>query len=230
MNRRMVLGLLGLGLVPGVVRRAFGDVSAATTRTTPAAEFDGAAERARQGARPLLILVIPSDETNKYERGRAFGEWLNHGTDEQLRALGEVEVAATSMAEVRRRWPAAGSGEPWMVLVRDNQAQSVDGNIPVSAPQRRGGDDKAEEPIIKRRIAALAELATRAIGSGGRGSADEVRARLVKRPVPGSAWASSSGCGTIVEGDDNPRWAKCGMGHVPELSRRFLYFFTKERP
>jgi len=225
-KRRAFLGF-GLGLIAaGVVRRAFADVS---TSGVQRGELDGAVERAREGKRPILILVIPTDETKKYDRGRAFGEWLNHGSDEQLRSLGAVEVAAATMADVRRRWPSAGAGDPLMVLVRNDVVQLVDGDLPVSVDGgRRGGDDATEVPIIKRRIAKLASLADRAIGQHG--DAAEVRARLVKRPVPGSRWAVATGCGTTVEGDDNPMRVKCGMGHVPALSQRFLYFFTKERP
>ncbi len=219
---------MGLGLLTGMVRRAFGDM--ASPPKAPETEFDDAAGRARKDARGLLVLVIPVDVTQKFERGRAFGEWLNHGSDAELRPLGQVEVAAATMAEVRRRWPAARPlGEPWMVLIHGNDVQFLDGRVPASVAGRRGdSDDKREEPVIRQRIAALAGMAKQAIGASG-GSADEVRARLVKRPVPGSAWASSGGCGTTVEGDEHPQLSKCGMGHVPELSRRFLYFFTKER-
>jgi len=45
----------------------------------------------------------------------------------------------------------------------------------------------------------------------------------------GTRWASSTGCGVEVEnpiGKESPGYA-CGMGHTPEISRRFLYFFAE---
>jgi hypothetical protein len=57
--------------------------------------------------------------------------------------------------------------------------------------------------------------------------ADAVDQRLRKQRVPGSYWARHSGCGTTIEGaEDRGAMVACGMGHVPEKSQRFLYFFT----
>lgn len=55
---------------------------------------------------------------------------------------------------------------------------------------------------------------------------EAVRQRLVSVRVPGSHWAQSAGCGTHIEGIRTTSMIACGMGHVPEKSRRFLYFFT----
>ena len=44
--------------------------------------------------------------------------------------------------------------------------------------------------------------------------------------MPGSHWAHASGCATTIEGIRNTAMIGCGMGHVPDKSRRFLYFFT----
>lgn len=50
--------------------------------------------------------------------------------------------------------------------------------------------------------------------------------RLQVAPPPGALWASSTGCGLTVEGrEDEGLRVACGMGHTPEISRRFLYFF-----
>jgi hypothetical protein len=53
---------------------------------------------------------------------------------------------------------------------------------------------------------------------------------LVHKRVAGSRWASATGCGEVIE-DPEPgeaaRYAPaCGMGHVPQLSERFLDFLT----
>lgn len=53
--------------------------------------------------------------------------------------------------------------------------------------------------------------------------------RLRIDPPRGALWANSTGCGAKIEGDD-PRASSgplCGMAFVPELSRRFLYFYRK---
>ncbi|MCB9690070.1 MAG: hypothetical protein H6735_33825 [Alphaproteobacteria bacterium] len=58
--------------------------------------------------------------------------------------------------------------------------------------------------------------------------ADVTRAALVQRPVPGSAWAVSSGCGTHIEGVTEQVMVKCGMGHVTARARRALHFWDQE--
>jgi len=52
-------------------------------------------------------------------------------------------------------------------------------------------------------------------------------ARITGKAPPGAKWAKSSGCGTEVEGEP-PEGIECGMGYVPKISQRFLWFFTKE--
>jgi hypothetical protein len=71
------------------------------------------------------------------------------------------------------------------------------------------------------RAAALVVL-----GEGAR-AITAAQARLKLKPVRGSKWASSGGCGVDVEGEDDNVGIACGMGHTPELSRRFLYWFKK---
>lgn len=54
-----------------------------------------------------------------------------------------------------------------------------------------------------------------------------VRRELKEQRVPGSRWATSAGCGTYIEGEERNYAIGCGMGHTPEKSQRFLYFFSK---
>lgn len=58
--------------------------------------------------------------------------------------------------------------------------------------------------------------------------AQAAREKLCHRRVPGSRWANESGCATRVEyepgEEDDDMLFACGMGHVPELSTRFLDF------
>ena len=56
---------------------------------------------------------------------------------------------------------------------------------------------------------------------------DQLHRRAVDQRISGSAWASNTGCGTVVHDAPSERLYMCGMGHVPELSRTFLYFFHR---
>jgi len=53
-------------------------------------------------------------------------------------------------------------------------------------------------------------------------------ARYVKSSPPGARWGQNTGCGVRIEGELDIAVA-CGMGFVPKLSERFLYFFAKEK-
>jgi hypothetical protein len=53
--------------------------------------------------------------------------------------------------------------------------------------------------------------------------AELTRERLLRtRPPAGARWAHSGGCGVRIEGHKERHAIGCGMGHVPERSRRFL--------
>jgi hypothetical protein len=65
--------------------------------------------------------------------------------------------------------------------------------------------------------------------------ADAARYVLCRRRVPGSRWSNASGCGSSPELE--PEEIKdregtivmaCGMGHVPDKSRRFLDFMSRD--
>jgi hypothetical protein len=57
--------------------------------------------------------------------------------------------------------------------------------------------------------------------------ADAAAARITGAAPPGAKWAKTGGCGVEVEGEEAPAVA-CGMGYVPEISRRFLWLYTKK--
>jgi len=69
-------------------------------------------------------------------------------------------------------------------------------------------DPNATAPALLERLAAIVEK------------------RITAAPPPGAKWAKECGCGTEVEGGE-PEAVACGMGFVPEISQRFLWFFTK---
>lgn len=227
---------------PGWLREAFGDPCDVDAKRrgerdalTGAALVTAAFRRAKKSGRALLVLVIPADDGARYERGRIFGALLNHGTNADLAPLAAVEVICATMAEVALVVPTDLSVEPLMLLVDPSRVPATTAPLDVALPSFAETPDadwaareKAEAAVIDRRIALLGGLLRARLGSSGRDTdarAEEVRERLVKKPPPGTHWANASGCGTRVEGVEENYAIGCGMGHVPEKSRRFLYFF-----
>jgi hypothetical protein len=84
-------------------------------------------------------------------------------------------------------------------------------------------------------LASARGLMRRAEGEGGAvrakliaALAEAMRNEVIRKPIHGSRWASSHGCGTTIEGEaSDGRMYACGMGHVPMKSARFLHFFAK---
>lgn len=164
MKRRQVLGglLLAISCAPaGRGRReGEGDVDDA-----PRAG-DTAARAGREGEvlvgtarRPTLFFVVPADSERRWQRGRVFGELLNHGGDRELAPLAMYDVVCAPMAELLRESPdLPAAEEPWLVLVDHTRAF-----VPASAFSDRGLDALAGleapgEADIDARIARLAAL------------------------------------------------------------------------
>jgi len=117
----------------------------------------------------------------------------------QRRADERWERLAAGDREVTRRILGGGDGAP-----RDVVAVAP---LLAAAAAQRGG---AEEQRLTRLLAEAA------------------RVQYCTQRIPGSKWAQSSGCGEIVEGEESRGIGiLCGMGHVPDKSRRFLYFFVR---
>jgi hypothetical protein len=242
MNRRQFLAAAAaLAAAPAFVRRAFGDSSCplparvAVPDGAPRRDdtFERAWRRALASGRALLVFVIPADDGLKYDRGGAFGELLNHGTDAQISPLGPHEVVCATIADVRALAPSVGGGEPLMVFVnpaRPDASRRLVGELPSYVYSPRGSDWKEQreldDEVADKRIAMLARLLAE-VGPVDPLRGPEVRQRLTKHRVPGSHWANASGCGTSVE-DDDPAglMPACGMGHVPSKSSRFLYLYA----
>jgi hypothetical protein len=235
MNRRHFLLLTGaLATAPAFIRRAFADESLLPLPpgAEPLASLAGAYRRAQRSSKALLVLVIPRDDGHKWDRGAAFGAFLNYGDDDAIAPLDGCEVVCAGMAEVKKLVPSAPDGEPLMVVIDTQRvpatARALDATLP-EYPDRfaRGADDwkalTAREDRITERRMTLLDALLQPLGVAG-----DVRARLVKRRIPGSHWANASGCGTNVEddGDDSMHLA-CGMGHVPSRSSRFLYLYAQ---
>jgi hypothetical protein len=256
MNRRRFLDatvVAGTALLwPVWLRQAFADadkcsaegVSRVANAFPSAATLSEAFRRARRTGRPLFVIVIPADDGDKYARGRAWGELINFGTDEQIAPLSSVEVACATMEVLKLVVPNQVSGEPFFAVVSNGATPStVKGfgvEIPVyTEPERSHWDEhtweeleRHEELVAQQRIATLAGAVRRALGAPGgdvAARAADARERLKVGPPPGAHWARSSGCGVMVEGAKDNIAFGCGMGHVPAKSRRFLYFFANNR-
>ncbi len=198
------------------------------------------AYRAAQRAhRPLLVLVIPDDNGQRWERGVAFGAWINHGPDEALTALGLVEVTCAPMSAARQLVPQAPTGEPLMLLVDPSRVpatvRTLDAALPALDLMRlQDAEDTSPDRVIDARNVALTALITGAL------RAELARLTTVERTsarqraidthqthrIRGSYWASDSGCGVYIEDVPETGGVDCGMGHVPPRARRFLHFFA----
>jgi hypothetical protein len=204
------------------------------------------------------VLVVPRDDQQRWNRGRAFGEWLNHGSPSQLAPLARVEVVCAKVAELEHFRPP-GDGDPLMVLIAaagDAPGTVLDGALPAYDNPRIHRDGESllpDDEVFRLRVELLSKLTHAALPPVAPGEiatlATEVDRRLVRRPPAGSHWANSSGCGTKVEPTPEELEAErradeealkkgvirgktfvaigCGMGHVPEKSRRFLDFYAR---
>jgi hypothetical protein len=212
-----------------LVRRAFADASCEPGAGPPGLELSGAYRRAQRAGKPLLVLVVPAADGEKYDRGHAFGEFLNHASDEQMAPLAGVEVVCATMDELKRLVPNAGDGEPLLILVGTDRAPATISRFQAALPrwEWRDDDGKADQ-IIDRRIALFGEWVLAHLPAAADPQAMAALAKRTLRVVPpaGARWARSGGCGTVIEGDNHQPMMACGMGHTPAKSNRFLYLFA----
>jgi hypothetical protein len=195
---------------------------------------------AQRAQRPLLVLVIPEDNSARWDRGTSFGALLNHGPDDALVALGLVELACAPMSALRQLVPQAPAGEPLMVLIDPSRmpatAAALDAPLPPMPSDPHALDD-ALDAAIDARIAALASLLRRGLASRLAALTPSARAAAQQRAIDthrahrirGSYWATDDGCGVYVEEVPEVGGYDCGMGHTPPRARRFLHFFAARR-
>jgi hypothetical protein len=243
MNRRHFLGATAAGLAltaaPRWIQQAFAGEPSSRTLV-----FD-AYRRARRDQRALLVFIIPANPEQQWPRGRAIGAFLTYGSDAQLAPLARCEVVCATAAHVHALVPAAPAGEPLAMLIdttavpasirpitvklddpealRDDPAMSRDWE----AMQSRANE------LVMANVARIGAALHAALGAADPKLAAQVRARLSKHDVPGARWASSGGCATTFEhpekGDEDAGAIGCGMGFVPEKSRRFLYLLASSK-
>ena len=197
MNRRKFLSSLSTGAAlavpaaavtatwPHFLRSAFADQPAVQPTAEHAEdEVDGLAvvsesfRRGQRAGKPLLVFIIPQDNSAKWERGRSLGAWLNHGSAEQLWPLALAEVACATMGDLRRLVPTVGLGEPLMVVVETDAvpANVTRLNAELDKPARRGpppasvedwrAQERQVDAQVDGQIATLSRLARKGLIEG----------------------------------------------------------------
>lgn len=135
--------------------------------------------RAQRAGKPLLVLVIPEDSA--WLRGRAWGELLNHGRDEDLALFALCEVICARRSDLRELVPSLPTtgADPLVVLVDTERTPAtfavgrVDRTLQALLDEKeprveyRDGEaydqydkrfEAACEPIIAKRVAAVAAV------------------------------------------------------------------------
>ena len=236
MNRRSFLGTTATGLAlaawPRWMRQAF-----AGEPSSRSLVFD-AYRRARRANRALLVFVIPSNEEQLWARGHAIGSFLTFATDAQLAPLARCEVVCATADHLHALVPNAPAGEPFAVLIDTTSVPAAVHPIhvklddPESTPLGSDWDARNRDAnkIVMANVERIGAALRGALGPADAKLAKQVRARLSDHDVPGARWASSGGCATTFEhpekGDEDAGMIDCGMGFVPEKSRRFLYLLA----
>jgi len=173
MKRRRFVGALGAGLaaagVPSFVSQGFAQTREERDPDAGAAAVAEAYRRAHLAGRPLLVVIIPESDGAKWERGYAWGELLNHGSDVQLAPLAAVSFVAALREDVARIVPdlARASSDPLAVLVETHQipaqSRAIDAELPdtnyYAVPEDLDWNEREAwiDARITERIAILAE-------------------------------------------------------------------------
>ncbi|MCI0586857.1 MAG: hypothetical protein L0323_08470 [Planctomycetes bacterium] len=184
MDRRTLLKLAGAGAA-GIVLPGFALSSRlAFLARAAGGDLDEALKRARERGKPLLLLVIPRDDAQKWERGRLFGGLLNTAGDETLADLALCEVACADMDGIRGLLEKASPpGEPLAVLVEtagpNLRALGIDPILPPQTDPLRGGEDwkearKRAEQAARDRVAQFGEAVRAAVAPDGKALLERV--------------------------------------------------------
>ncbi len=169
MKRRSFLGLAASSaLWPAFVQRAFAAEGPGIGVEHGVDDVGAAFRRAARRGKPLLILVIPADDSEKYTRGEVWGEVLNHGSDDALAAFALAEVVCATTAAMKRVVPAAPAGEPLFVLVETARIPAPAAGFTADLPaydQIRRYDSSVpwEERLRREKETSLARI--RALGA-----------------------------------------------------------------
>lgn len=183
-------------------------------------------DRARQTERPIFVLVIPSGET-RWAHGEAWGELFLHGSEDLLGRLAACEIVCAEMTavhEVLGEVKGIPREECTALLVDASGARARSMSADVNLERWPDWNEPEEEQAkpFRERIARLER------GLGGLLPWNSADAELLAGAPPGgAAWATSMGCGADVDGHPEiGAGIACGMGHVPDIAQRFLYYLV----
>lgn len=208
MKRRTFLtAAAGLAASPLLVRRAFAQAPSERVE----ALFD-AYRRSRRSGRPLLVIVIPKEESEYWRVGRAWGEYINHGTEPQLAPLALFEPACAKAEDLAKLAPQAelGPDTRFVVLATDAvPARATSYRVELAegppgwARTGAGADSFAEieareEAAVDQRIAALAAAVADAAKALG---------RTFFEPPDRAALAADPRDATRVDVEAHPGWS-----------------------
>ncbi|MBT9558210.1 MAG: hypothetical protein IV100_19410 [Myxococcales bacterium] len=169
MNRRTLLSSalpVGLGLLlgPTWLREAFGERKDGCPSTAERASWlKSALTASKASGKPLLVFTTPAAGDLAWERGNAFGAWLNHGSEDTLARFAEVEVVAGSTAGLIGAIGKPLKGDPLFWLVTEGEAQGFDAPLNKVVSQKRG-DVSEQDAIIDTQLATLDRLLKDAVG------------------------------------------------------------------
>ena len=154
--------------------------------------------KAQQLGKPLLVIVVPKDGAARYDRGHAWGEFLNYG---DIWPLALCEVLCANEAEIAELGPVRG--EPLFYLIERVDgavnASAHDTRLPAFSPARRGGDDSAD--LIEARIAALEALIKDALAKDDAMCEQRAAAVLAALGEEARRFQKRSGKTTLAETD-----------------------------
>lgn len=162
MDRRKFLrgSLLTLVAAPAWLSCAFqkgGTVDPENPDEIPANIVGRAYLQAQKQGKPLLVIVVPTNANQKYQRGHAFGEYLNHGGFARW-PLATCEMLCANTAELSTL--VSVTQEPLMYLLEDDggtiKATALDASLPDLSYGR--GDWNEEPKEINQRISVISQL------------------------------------------------------------------------
>jgi hypothetical protein len=150
---------------PAWIARAFDPDSTCSDGERIEGLFDSY-RQARRAGKPLLVLIIPTDDEKKWERGTWFGQVLNYGTDDTLALLSLVTLSCATSEELGRLVQLdATDAEPTFVTVdtasRPARARPYQLDLNALVPERwkwmgtREDFDSAMDRAVDAQIVAL---------------------------------------------------------------------------
>lgn len=176
-RRRFLAGTAAAALTswPAWIARAFDPESTCSDGERLEGLFDSY-RNARRAGKPLLVLVIPTDDNEKWERGAWFGQVLNYGADDTLAMLSLVTLSCATSEELGRLVQLdASDAEPMFVTIdtasRPARARAYQVDMSLAVPdhlQWQGNREEYEaatERAVDAQIVTLSVALKDAIGA-----------------------------------------------------------------